>query len=195
MASAFPGLNIDRVQLGVLLVALLMFANLRGIRQSARVFAVPTFGFITVLTGIVLVVIGITKGPEGAWIVMIIIPVLVGLFKVTKSHYDQVAAQLTLRDWTPPSRRTNAVLVPISGVQRAVVGALRYAESISTDVRAIYVHENTEAIAALRKEWNTWGESTTLVVLDSPSVIEPLLEYIEDIERERTNAYITVPAP
>ena len=128
---------------------------------------------------------------------MIIIPVLVGLFKVTKSHYDQVAPQLTLRDWTPPSRRTNVVLVPISGVQRAVVGALRYAESISTDVHAIYVNENTEAIAALRKEWNTWGGSTRLVVLDSPfrSVIEPLLEYIEDIERERTNAYITVVLP
>jgi hypothetical protein len=89
------------------------------------------------------------------------------------------------------------VLVPISGVQRAVVGALRYAESISTDVRAVYVNDNPQAIAALQDEWRTWGGSVRLVVLESPfrSVLEPLMDYIEQIERERTNAYITVVLP
>ena len=122
---------------------------------------------------------------------------IVTVFRQTKKHYDEVASQLTLRDWTPPQRRTNVVLVPISGVQRAVVSALRYAESISTDVRAVYVNDNTEAIAALRKDWETWGGSIRLVVLESPfrSLMEPLLEYIEQIERERTNAYITVVLP
>jgi hypothetical protein len=108
-----------------------------------------------------------------------------------------VASQLTLRDWTPPARRTNVVLVPISGVQRAVVEALRYAETISTDVRAVYVNDNSEQIAALKKEWDTWGGSVRLVVLDSPyrSILEPLLEYIDEIKRERTNAYVTVVLP
>src|SRR6185436_15430728 len=112
----------------------------------------------------------------------------------TKSHYDEVAAQLTLRDWTPPGRRTNVVIVPVSGVQRAVVAALRYAETISTDVRAVYVNDNTEQIAALKQQWETWGGSVRLVVLESPfrSIMEPLLDYIEQVEKERTNAYITI---
>ena len=89
------------------------------------------------------------------------------------------------------------MLVPISGVQRAVVAALRYAESISTDVRAVYVNDNTEQIAALKEDWQTWGGSVRLVVLESPfrSLMEPLLEYIDQVERERSNAYITVVLP
>lgn len=174
-----------------------MFLRWRRLRPPGWKLTATINGIGAVLTGVVLVIIALTKGPEGAWIVMILIPGIVMLFKVTKSHYDQVASQLTLRDWTPPHRRLNVVLVPISGVQRAVVGALRYAESISTDVRAIYVNDNTEAIAALRNEWETWGGTVRLVVLESPfrSVLEPLLEYIEQIERERTNAYITVVLP
>jgi hypothetical protein len=174
-----------------------MFLRWRRLKPPGWKLTATINGIGAVLTGIVLLVIAITKGPEGAWIVILLIPALVMLFKITKSHYDQVAAQLTLRDWTPPARRTNIVLVPISGVQRAVVAALRYAESISTDVRAVYVNDNTEQIAALRTQWETWGGSVRLVVLESPfrSVMEPLLDYIAQVEQERTNAYVTVVLP
>jgi hypothetical protein len=64
-------------------------------------------------------------------------------------------------------------------------------------VRAVYVNDSTEQIAALRNDWRTWGGSVRLVVLESPfrSLMEPLLEYIDQIERERSNAYITVVLP
>jgi amino acid transporter len=174
-----------------------MFLRWRRLRPDGWKLTATINGIGAVATGVVLIVVAITKGPEGAWIVMILIPALVTLFRVTKSHYSSVASQLTLRDWTPPARRTNIVLVPISGVQRAVVNALRYAESISTDVRAVYVNDNVAAIASLRKEWETWGGSVRLVVLESPfrSVMEPLMAYIAQVERERTNAYITVVLP
>jgi len=174
-----------------------MFLRWRRQRPPGWKLTAAINGIGAILTGVVLLIIAITKGPEGAWIVIVLIPALVALFRITKKHYDEVADQLTLRDWTPPARRTNVVLVPISGVQRAVVAALRYAESISTDVRAVYVNDNTEQIAALRNEWRTWGGSVRLVVLESPfrSLMEPLLEYIEQVERERSNAYITVVLP
>jgi amino acid transporter len=174
-----------------------MFLRWRRLRPPGWKLTATINGIGAVLTGIVLVIIALTKGRDGAWIVMVLIPAIVFLFRKTKKHYDTVADQLTLRDWAPPLRRTNIVLVPISGVQRAVVHALRYAESISTDVRAVYVNDNTEQIAALKKDWQTWGGSTRLVVLDSPfrSLMEPLLEYIDQIERERSNAYITVVLP
>jgi hypothetical protein len=174
-----------------------MFLRWRRLRPPGWRLTAAINGVGAILTGVVLVIITITKGPEGAWIVIVLIPALVTLFRVTKKHYDEVSDQLTLRDWMPPARRTNVVLVPISGVQRAVVSALRYAESISTDVRAVYVNDNTEQIAALRSDWQTWGGSVRLVVLESPfrSLMEPLLEYIEQVERERSNAYITVVLP
>ena len=174
-----------------------MFLRWRRLRTPGWQRSAAVNGFGALLTFVVLIIVAVTKGPEGAWIVILLIPVIVIVFRQTKVHYDEVASQLTLRDWTPPARRTNVVLVPISGVQRAVVSALRYAESISTDVRAIFVNDNTEAIAALKKEWETWGGSTRLVVLESPfrSLMEPLMDYIAQIEKERTNAYITVVLP
>lgn len=174
-----------------------MFLRWRRLKPPRWRVTAAINGFGAIVTGIVLVIVGVTKGPDGAWIVMILIPAIVILFRITKSHYDDVAAQLTLRDWAPPGRRTNVVIVPISGMQRAVVHALRYAESISTDVRAVYVNDSPAAVTALRKDWKTWGGSVRLVVLDSPfrSVMEPLLEYIRQVGRERTNAYITVVLP
>ena len=174
-----------------------MFLRWRRLRPPGWKVTATINGIGACATGSVLLVIAVTKGPEGAWIVMLLIPALVALFKITKSHYDAVAIQLTLRNWMPPARRINVVLVPISGVQRAVVSALRYAETISTDVRAIYVNDNTEQIAALKRDWATWGGGVRLVVLESPfrSVMEPLLEYIDQVEAERTNAYITIVLP
>ena len=174
-----------------------MFLRWRRLRTPGWKTSAAINGVGATLTGVVLLIVGATKGPDGAWIVIVLIPMLVMLFRRTKLHYDEVASQLTLRDWTPPARRTNIVLVPISGVQRAVVHALRYAESISTDVRAVYVSDNPDAVAALKNEWVVWGGSVRLVVLDSPfrSLMEPLLGYINSTETERTNAYITIVLP
>jgi amino acid transporter len=174
-----------------------MVVRHRRLREAGWKTSAVINGIGALVTGIVLVVVAVTKALEGAWIILLLIPVHVFFFRITRRHYDLVASQLTLRDWKPPARRTNIVLVPISGVQRAVVEALRYAETISTDVRGVYINDNAGQIAALKKDWETWGGSVHLVVLESPyrSILEPLLEYIEQIQHERTNAYVTVVLP
>ena len=154
-------------------------------------------GFGAVVTGVVLVIVAVTKTLEGAWIVLLLIPIIVTIFKATRRHYDHVAAQLTLRGYTPQPRVHNTVLIPIGGIQRAVVEALRYAETLSDDVRAVYVDVDAAATQQLQKEWETWGGKVKLVVLASPfrSVMEPLLEYIEQVEGERRDDYVTVILP
>jgi hypothetical protein len=89
------------------------------------------------------------------------------------------------------------VLVPISGIQRAVVKALRYARTLSSDVRAVFVEIDPVATSALREQWAEWGQRTELVVLDSPyrSLMEPLLEYIEQVQKADPNGYVTVILP
>jgi amino acid transporter len=154
-------------------------------------------GFGAVTTGVVLIIVAVTKTFEGAWIVLVLIPIIVMLFRATRRHYDHVGAQLTLRNYTPQRKVHNTVLIPIGGIQRAVVEALRYAETLSDDVRGVYVDVDPAATDQVQREWATWGGRAQLIVLPSPyrSVMEPLLEYIEQVENERPDDYVTVILP
>jgi amino acid transporter len=154
-------------------------------------------GFGALVTGVVLIIVAVTKTFEGAWIVLLLIPLIVALFNSTRRHYHHVASELTLRGYAPQPRVHNTVLIPIGGVQRAVVEALRYAETLSDDVRAIYVDVDPLGTERVRKDWETWGGRVRLVILPSPyrSLMEPLLEYIEQVGKERPNDYVTVILP
>jgi len=154
-------------------------------------------GFGALVTGVVLLIVAVTKTLEGAWIVLLLIPIIVGFFKATHRHYDHVASELTLRGYEPQRRLHNTVLIPIGGLQRAVVEALRYAETLSDDVRAIYVDVNQAHTEQLQREWTAWGGGVELVVLPSPyrSLMEPLLEYIEQAAEEKSSDYVTVILP
>ena len=155
-------------------------------------------GFGALLTFVVLIVVTITKTLEGAWIVLVLIPILVVIFKLTRTHYESVAQQLSLAnvdvDTTPHG---HIVIVPIGGVHRAVIEALRYASALARDVRAVYVNVNPESLVQLKKDWPVWGSHVKLVVLQSPfrSMTEPLLDYIDRMEKEHPDDYITVVLP
>ena len=154
-------------------------------------------GFGAVVTGVVLLIVAVTKTLEGAWIVLLLIPLIVLIFKKTRQHYDHVARQLTLRGYAPAPRAHNTVVMPIGGLQRAVVEALRYAETLSDDVRAVYVDIDPRATEQIKGDWERWGGKVKLIVLPSPyrSVMEPLLEYIRQVETERPDGYVSVILP
>jgi amino acid transporter len=174
-----------------------MVIHWRKTRQAGWKTSAFINGFGAIVTGVVLIIVTITKTLEGAWIVLLLIPLIITLFKATRKHYDHVGAQLTLRGYTPQRRLHNTVLVPFGGLTRAVVEALRYGESLSDDVRAIYVDVDSASTERIKLEWYMWGGRAHLVVLDSPyrSLMEPLLEYIEQVERERPDDYVTVILP
>ena len=154
-------------------------------------------GFGAVVTGVVLVIVAFTKVFEGAWIVLLLIPAVIVVFKTTRTHYDHVAAQITLRGYSPQRRLHNTVIIPFGGLTRPVVEALRYGESLSDDVRAVYIDVAPGETEKIKLEWYMWGGRAQLVVLDSPyrSLMEPLLQYIEDVERERPEDYVTIVLP
>jgi amino acid transporter len=154
-------------------------------------------GFGAVVTGIVLVVVAITKTREGAWIILLLIPIHVVLFRASRRHYEEVARQLSLNGFTNGTKHKNIVLVPMSGVHRAVVQALEYAKTLSSDVRGIYVNIDPVALAQMRGQWDRWGNGVPLVVLESPyrSLMEPLLEYIEQVTTERPSDFLTIVLP
>ena len=163
-----------------------------GWRTSALINGVGALA-----TGVVLMIVGTTKALEGAWIIMVLIPVLIGVFKATKRHYQHVAAQLSLRDWRDEDTRHSIVLVPISGVHRAVLQAVGYARSLSGDVRALFVDVDAAATARVRADWEKWGGGTRLDILESPyrSLMEPLMDYIDRLQEKNPNDYVTVILP
>jgi hypothetical protein len=163
-----------------------------GWRTSAAVNAAGA-----VLTGVELVSVAVTKAAEGAWIILLLIPCLVVVFIETRRHYEHVASQLSLTGKTCPARRRNIVLLPIGGVHRAVIEALDYAGSLSKDVRAVYVDVDADTTRQVRRDWEKFGKDVPLVVLDSPyrSLMEPLLEYIEQVDAEAPDHYVTIVLP
>jgi hypothetical protein len=150
-----------------------------------------------VLTSVVLVVVALTKFTEGAWLIVVLVPLLVLWFRSIHRHYEGVGAQLSLQGWTPEPRRHNTVIIPIGGVHRAVVRAVQYAKTLSPDVRAVYVDVDPHVTAEVRKQWEQWGQDVSLVVLDSPyrSLMEPLLEYVEQVDAERPDDFVTILLP
>jgi amino acid transporter len=174
-----------------------MVIHWRRLREAGWRSSAVVNGIGAVVTAVVLVIVAITKALEGAWIIILLIPCLVAVFRATRRHYDRVAAQLSVRGWGTPARRHNIVMVPISGIQRAVLEALQYARSMSDDVQAVYVNVDPAGTEAVKRDWCKWGEGIRLVVLESPfrSLMEPLLEHIEQTQAANPEDYVTVILP
>jgi hypothetical protein len=85
----------------------------------------------------------------------------------------------------------------MSGVHRAVVQALEYAKTLSPDVRAIYVNIDPAATEHMCAQWKKWGDGVPLVVLESPyrSLMEPLLEYIDEVDASQPDDFVTIVLP
>jgi len=149
-------------------------------------------------TFVVLCVFIATKFIHGAWIVVVVIPMLVLLFRAIHKHYVMVARQLSMDGLEPLRPIKHTVIVPISGIHRGVVSALQYARSIGSDrVQAIYVDFEEEATASLKDKWERWGAGVQLVVLPSPyrELTRPLLRHINRLAKENCNDIITVVLP
>ena len=157
-------------------------------------------GFGAVCTLVVMIVFAITKFREGAWVVMIVIPILVSIFFTIHRHYKDLAAHLTLEKFSGlPARHTrHRVIMPISGLHQGTLEALRYAKLLSDDVTAVHVSIDPSETEKVQKKWRTWGEGTRLIILDSPFrlFVEPLLVYLGDIiDKRQPNETITVVVP
>ncbi len=155
-------------------------------------------GFGALVTGMVLVVIVVTRFTHGGWIVTVLIPLIVAMFLAIHRHYDDVAAQLSLDDYgAPPRIRRHRVIVPIAGVHRGVLGALDYGRALSNDVTAVYVETDPAQTERLRDKWGRWGDGVRLEVLSSDyrSIIEPLIDYLDRVDRCQTDDMITIVMP
>lgn len=150
-----------------------------------------------VSTGIVTIVVGISNFTKGAWIVIVLIPLLILAFKAINRHYARASAELAAETPLDPSEIEHTVIVPISDVNRVARQTLAYARSISDNVTAVHVTDDEAEIERIRRAWNELGTDIPLVIIESPyrAVVGPLLRYIDEIDRQRPDDTVTVVLP
>jgi hypothetical protein len=152
-----------------------------------------------VCTAVVMIVFATTKFHDGAWIVVVLTPLLVAGFFSIHRHYKHLARRLSLAEFEPTLRiRRHRVILPISGVHQGTMAALAYARSLSPDVTAVHVSMDPLEADKIMAKWDKWGDGVRLVILESPYrlLLEPLLDYIGDIVAERQpNETVTIVVP
>jgi amino acid transporter len=141
------------------------------------------------VTGIILVIISSNKFVEGAWITILLIPLLLACFLKINSHYREVAQKLSMTTVlkTPLKPLTSRrVVVPVSGVHRGTIDAMAYAQSISKSVTPVYVELEPGSGQQISKEWQHLWPDVPLVILPSPyrSIVGPILDFLDEIDRQ-----------
>jgi hypothetical protein len=158
---------------------------------------VNTFG--AACTAVVTVVFAVTKFRTGAWLVVVLTPMLVAIFYGINYHYRRLASRLSLEDYDPSPRASrHRVILPIGGVHKGSLAALNYARMLSDDVTAVHVSTDDDETEKLQSKWELWGKGVRLVIIDSPyrRMLEPLLAYIKEVAAQRQpNETITIVVP
>jgi amino acid transporter len=163
-----------------------MVKHWRSVRESGWQWRLVVNAFGAVLTAVVLVVVVSVKFVDGAYLVVILIPILVGLMLFIHRQYDASRRELRVRTdlvFQPPHREERAV-VPIPGVNRAVIQAVNVARSVADDVQAVFITESPEDGAAVREQWERQVPGVPLVVVESPyrALTGPLSAYLDVLD-------------
>jgi amino acid transporter len=148
-----------------------------------RRLSINAFG--CTLTAIVAVVVTIAKAPQSL-IVLALIPVLVGLMTFIHRQYSGQEAELAVRDdyVMTAAHREQRVVIPVNGINRAVIQAVVFGRTLASDVRAVYITEDPDAGDKLRLKWNRQVPGIPLVVVESPfrALVGPLTAYLDVLD-------------
>ncbi|HZB97223.1 MAG TPA: hypothetical protein VE219_01365, partial [Candidatus Sulfotelmatobacter sp.] len=149
------------------------------------------------MTALVLLVTSSAKFLEGAWIIVIIIPTLVALFLAVHRHYAEVSTQITPEIPTSPSELKTICVVPVADLNVVALQSLAMARAISDQVFAIHLTDDPEGIAKLKAKWRIWGDYVPLEIIETPrrSMLRPFLNYIDAIDRQRSDDTLVVILP
>lgn len=161
-------------------------------------------GLGALATTLAVIIIAFTKFHQGAWVVIVLIPILIVLMFRVKRHYENIRKQLKVSQKTLDRADinnkvyTNRVIVPLSSVNKSSIRALKYGKTISENVTAFCVATDEESAAKVQEKYNELGTPIPLIIKYNPyrKVVEPLLEFIESAEYEyKKGDIITVILP
>jgi amino acid transporter len=174
-----------------------MVARWLRLRERGWQQGLPLNVLGTVTTAVVLLVTGTFNLTHGAWIIVVIVPVLVTMCRTVHRHYREVGAYVATETPMTPADVHPVCVVPVAGLNSVALQSLALARGISATVIAVHVSDNPQEIADLRARWAAWGNRVPLEIIDSPyrSLVRPLLSYIGAIQRQRRDDTVVVVLP
>jgi amino acid transporter len=138
-------------------------------------------------TAVVAIVVTSVKFLDGAWFVVVLIPILVSMMLFIRREYDAQEKELHVREdlIVEGPHREQRVVIPVNGINRAVIQAVNFGRTMSRDVRAVFVTEDPEQGEAVRKRWERQVPGVPLVIVESPyrAVISPVLAYLDVLDQ------------
>ncbi|HJP88260.1 MAG TPA: APC family permease [Candidatus Limnocylindrales bacterium] len=144
-------------------------------------------GLGALTTAVVAIEVAIAKFELGAWVVIVLIPILIAMMLLIRRQYESTSRQLAVRDdiVLRGLRREERVVVPIAGINRAVIQAVNVGRSIARDVEAVLVSDDPASAAEVRARWDRQLPKVPLVVVESPyrALVGPLLAYLDVLDR------------
>lgn len=159
-------------------------------------------GFGALLTGVATIVVTASKFEEGAWLVVVALPLLALAFVAVHRAYARIGESLGLgRIPEPPHRERSLVIVPVSSLSRLTSEALTAAASLGDEVRAVTVcypdPEDRVALHALERAWAEWDPGVPLVRLtcESRSLGRPIAAYVREVTAAELTTQVTVLIP
>ncbi|MFG2584146.1 APC family permease [Streptomyces malaysiensis] len=159
----------------------------------SRVLVNGVGGVLTAVAGVVLLA---TKFLAGAWIVVLIVPLLMLLFSRIERYYTLIGDKLALTEAPPrPTPSPSLVIVPLGRVDAVAVSAVAAARSMGDEVVVVAVFDDPAKADTLRAEWRRWDPGARLDIIDSPehSVVHPVVHYVERISRDGRQIAVLIP--
>jgi amino acid transporter len=139
-------------------------------------------------TLVIALVVGVTKFATGAWMVIVLIPILIGMMLAIRSHYRQLDRALALAEGARSAvpAASPIVVVPIARLDPPARQALAFARSIADEPIAVHITNDPADAEHVRERWAEWGQGVELVVVESPfrALVGPLLTYLDALQEQ-----------
>jgi hypothetical protein len=138
------------------------------------------------LTAMVAVIVTLAKAPTSL-LVLVVIPLLVLLMTFIRRQYDGQATELEVAADTvyEGPQREQRVVIPVNGINRAVIQSVNFGRTLASDVRAVYVSDDVAAADAMRRRWERQIPGVPLVVVESPyrAIVGPVVAYLDVLDK------------
>ncbi len=154
-------------------------------------------GFGAFCTFVVMIVFGMVKFKDGAYVVIILIPLLIALFGRIQAHYRSVRRQLSMDGYRPTQGVRNHVLLLVPDIHRGIIPAMQLARSMSSEARAVHVSIDPTREARVRQRWMLYSRGMPLTVLPSPyrTLVEPIVTHVQQLRTRDPQSLVIVVIP
>ncbi len=150
------------------------------------------------MTGLIAIIVVVSKFTEGAWIPALLIPIMVISFKAIGNHYDKGRKAVQVEPGYWPRRETHTMVVLVGGINKGVLHGLQYAKSLNPDrLVAVTVASDDEDRIRIEKQWAEFKVPIELNIMHSPyrELTRPVMQFLDELDARFNDDIITVVIP